>query len=880
VPRANPAKNAVLQHAAKYEGDGPYTPAPPKSGQAGILQVFRRLSSSTNGMGPALKGNHGLVERKILNVDHHRERCPLEQLNQAKLRKVSFCVDVEIAPMPKYADPEAASKKVGDAAPKRKMSEKGEGEALKRPKSAEEVSESAAKESLDTIEEAPTETKEDKAEKKVEDESTKEKAEEKEPTDASSDKNGDGNKKKEKKKKSEEERKARKEKKRKLAEANGSIPMEIHVDSDSSGTTTPTEVSSPRVQLVPTTNPVRIYRRCCQLRETPILKRITEQLSNTANFSSKLGQVDKLDLTGYWLQLPDLVTLGDYLAVVPIREVVLENCGLTDEGLRVVLAGLLAAKRPEKKQRHLVNEASGLIQQGGVVESLVLKNNKIGPEGWKHICLFVYLCRSLRTLDISNITFPQSAAPLIPQIKKQGSNASLAGYYHEEPQQQPMTLYALLARALSERLGGDTLELLNMGDTGLSTKALGDLVDGVINCGIKRLGLANNEIDPDGVQHIARYLRSGVCEGLDLGGNDLRDQLDVLADAMDEKNPLWALSLVDCNLKPASCCKLLCKITKLPEFRFIDLSHNQDLFKMKPSALSLLRKTLPKMPALRRIHLADVSMTSEHAIALAEILPEIQGLAHINLLENPELAKLAHAKTEEAQEEAAALFAALLAATRVSKSIVAVDIDVPAEESGEVVRAMAKQVVAYCLRNMERLPISGDAGTALKPDPEYPDVIQHLVGHDVLAADEPDELDAAPDDDYVIGGTGVVKALAYCLDHMEGDESRTNSAELTRELQANGFDTPPIRGAAAAKAKDMSLHLLLSARKIRIRLQPPLAKARAAATLDSHAYRKGKRISMSRNHMLICDQAVSNFWMILSTVSSRDSRLSSPTQGW
>ncbi|PHH75970.1 hypothetical protein CDD83_4341 [Cordyceps sp. RAO-2017] len=100
-PKLHAARNAVLQHAARPDGNGPYTPAPPKSGQAGILGVFRRLSSSgTAGLAGGKMGN-GLVERITLNVDQNRKRCPIPELKDAKLRRVSFCVDVEIAPMPK-----------------------------------------------------------------------------------------------------------------------------------------------------------------------------------------------------------------------------------------------------------------------------------------------------------------------------------------------------------------------------------------------------------------------------------------------------------------------------------------------------------------------------------------------------------------------------------------------------------------------------------------------------------------------------------------------------------------------------------------------------------------------------------------------------------
>jgi hypothetical protein len=264
--------------------------------------------------------------------------------------------------------------------------------------------------------------------------------------------------------------------------------------------------------------------------------------------------------------------------------------------------------------------------------------------------------------------------------------------------------------------------------------------------------------------------------------------------------------------------------------------------------LTLDRRYLPKMDHLKRIHLADVSMTSEQAIALAEILPEIKGVAHINLLENPELVKLADAKTEESQEEACALYASLLAATRVSKTIICVDVDVPSEGSGEIVKALAKQVVAYCLRNMERFPVAeiGQAVTAAMSDTHdpnapipYPDVLAHLVGHDIMTKDESDgDGEPAPDEDYVIGGTGVVKALQCCLKN-RGDESRRQSGEFIREMES-GLPSPiaPPPTLRSGKAKDMSKHLLTSARKIRVRLQPALSKAKAKPHDDVQNFRK------------------------------------------
>ena len=583
VPKASPIKNAVLQPAAKYEGEGPYTPAPPKSTPAGLLQVFRRLSTSSN-LAPSMRGiNHGLVERRVLNVNRDRERCSISDLKQSKLRRVAFCVDVEVAPMPKYADADGNGAGVlektwpkDDKSQKRKITEKGEGEALKHPKAVEEQKEDDG-EVKATGERLPKEPEKEGTEpcKEAPAAEAKGLVSEAVPTQKTTD-----TKKKDKKKKSEEERKTRKEKKRRLAEANGTIPMEIHFDSDSSESSTPTS-EGPRPQNMPTTNPVRIYRRCCQLRETPILKKITEQLMDTANFSAESGMVEKLDLTGYWMQLADLVTLGDYLAVVPVKEVILENCGLTDEGLRVVLAGLLAVRKSGSRRRKRAISPDDLSSQGGVVERLVLKNNKFGPEGWKHLSLFIYLCRSLKILDLSSIPFPQPS-------KRAGTQANGTPSHPN--------LCQLFARSLRDRLGGSTLGLLSLGETGLSTEQLGSVVDGVIECGVKRLGVAHNNIDAEGVQHIAKYLRSGKCEGLDLGGNDMRDQLEVLADALTESCHLGALSLAECNLEPSSLSKLLPKLAKLQNFRFLDLSHNHELFDSGRGAISALRRLVVAIP--------------------------------------------------------------------------------------------------------------------------------------------------------------------------------------------------------------------------------------------------------------------------------------------
>lgn len=829
TPATSPPSVINGAHTEAVEMLEPYCPQPPRTGTSSFFSnALRRLSSGSQGAVGAKVIPHGAVcPRRVMNLDPNRERCLVPELDGAKLRRVAFCVDVEIAAGPRYKDDADCSERRKKKNKDKKLKERGEGEALKHPDkvvcekekdgqihvTGEEVGVSADPEPEDAT--TPTEGK-------------------KEPS----------TKKKEKKKRSEAERKERKEKKRRKAEENGQIPMELSRESDEgSAVPTPSGASTPKPQDRPTIDPLRIYRRCCQLRETPILKRINDQLLQSAsNGISEPGSVNCLDLTGSRLQLADLMTLADWLAIVPVKKLLMEDADLTDEGIRVVLSGLLAAKSPEVSRRRFHTPIRGTDpeyhppvyeERAGVVEKLTIKNNpKIGREGWRHIALFIHMCKSVRALDVSMIPLPP------PLAKNNQSN---------DKRLEACNTAGILAKAISERLGGSRLEELIMAECSLTTQDIRKIIDGVTVSGLKRLGLAGNNIDDEGLDHVIRYVKSDVCEGLDLGGNDLRSRVDRLCDALSDKCPLWALSLAACNLTPDSLRPLFPALIRLPSFRFLDLSHNTELFSSEPSALCHLRKYLPELKALKRLHLTDVSMSPAQAIGLAEIFPEIATLAHINLLENPQLSALAHATNEASQEEACALYASLMAAVRVSDTIIAIDIDVPGPETSEVVQALAKQVVAYCLRNMDKWA-TADAvqnGGAIAPGEstsekqvQVPDVLLHLVGHVEGFSENHDDDDPAPDDDYIVGGTGVVKALSYCL--LERAQEIRN-----RSTPVSGTTTPTRRHAneeSSAKAKHMSKNLLDSARKIRMRLRP--AMAREASAADETAYRTSNEFNM------------------------------------
>lgn len=815
-------------------------PPPSKSGHPSFLQsALRRLSSSGSGMVPGrMAGSGGIAPRMVLNVNPYRVRTSDEDFEPNKLRRVAFCVDVEIAGTARYTEDDPTDtqsppgrrpsltqleQQVENMKRKdKKLKERSEGEALKHPEAVVKAKEKGG---------IPDPTLQGVTESTVQ-------------PDGQS--NGElCSRKKEKKKRSEEERKERKERRRKDAEAKGIAPVEVFKEksSDSSGASTPTSQTGSgtptKSQDRPTTDPLRIYRRCCQLRETPILKKITEQLSSPAACDAATpGTISCLDMTGYWMQLQDVVTLGDYLAVVPIKKIILENCGLSNEAVRVILAGLLAAKTPQQAKHNKrlgkkQNEnAEDKVERLGVIEKLSLKNNpQIDREGWRHICAFINMSESLKAIDLSMIPFPDPPPP----TNRRGSFDSRA----------VADMSPLLQKALIERRAGSHLEELVMAECGVNSEQIARIVDAVMKCGLTRLGLASNRMQREGLEHIVRYVQTGKCEGLDLGGNNLREDLHLIAEALDGTNALYALSLADCNLTASSLYSLFPALVRLPNFRFIDLSHNRDLFALQPNALGLLRKYIPQLPVLKRIHLADVAMSSDHAIALAEILPESHSLAHLNILENERLSALASATDEAGQEEACALYASLMAAVRVSDTLVCIDIDVPSQDSSEVVKALAKQVVAYSLRNMEHGPVAEAYATAAAAiaDPHggeehvvVPDVLLHLVGHIDGFPDKPEYQDPAPDNDYIVGGTGVVKALGVVLGDKGADSRRFSRDEAATD---SGSATPKhsLHGAEVTKgkAKEMSKNLLESARKIRGRLQPALAREARAGNDRDHS---------------------------------------------
>lgn len=171
-------------------------------------------------------------------------------------------------------------------------------------------------------------------------------------------------------------------------------------------------------------------------------------------------------------------------------------------------------------------------------------------------------------------------------------------------------------------------------------------------------------------------------------------------------------------------------------------------------------------------------------------------------------------------EEGAALFTALVAAVKVSKTIVRVDTDDLGASTGDVIKALARRVLAYCLRNMEA-GACDDWTIDMRTDPNPSTPTRDDEDDDEFDGHE--EWDE--EENYVVGGTGVVKALGVCLGNKPVHFRGGPGLQRVDTGGSIGSFVSAEEEVGTERANEMAKSLLLRARKIKERIQPALRKA-------------------------------------------------------
>ncbi|KDN36543.1 RNI-like protein [Tilletiaria anomala UBC 951] len=156
-----------------------------------------------------------------------------------------------------------------------------------------------------------------------------------------------------------------------------------------------------------------LYRECCRTREELPLKKMRfvfqeaaegHRQANGGEGAGRDGPLKTLDLSFLPLDRAAIDPLADLLSVdFGLTKLVLENCGLTDDGLKAILHGLLIS---------------------GTLPNLSLAaNKKIKYNGWRYVSGFIRRAQALRYLDLSenNITRPALELLVSSLVKSQST---------------------------------------------------------------------------------------------------------------------------------------------------------------------------------------------------------------------------------------------------------------------------------------------------------------------------------------------------------------------------------------------------------------------------------------------------------------------------
>ncbi|ANB11155.1 protein phosphatase regulator GIP3 [Sugiyamaella lignohabitans] len=350
-----------------------------------------------------------------------------------------------------------------------------------------------------------------------------------------------------------------------------------------------------------------IYTRCCHLREILPIAATLKQIKD------RKPPLEVIKMMNPRPTLIEILSLSDFLSVVPVRMLIFDNVSLSTEMFRIILSSVVTSD-------HL--------------ERLSLRNLILDDKGWKLFCAFFSENSSLVKLDLS--------------IEKVNS---------KQPSDRSLLDWDLFTKALVARGG---VEELILNGCVVPSDELAPLIFNGCSLSTKRLGLALNDLLPEDLQVIMKWAAdpSCVCEGLDLGGNLMDQSWDAIKEILKGKC-LKFLSLNSTGLANVTKAnEIFGGVCSHSNLIMLDLSSNPDLF---PKFTHVLAKVLPTFTDLRRIHLESNNLSPEDVMLLADAFARCPKLVHISVLDNRRLDSTA--------------CAALAIATHISNTIYRVESD-------------------------------------------------------------------------------------------------------------------------------------------------------------------------------------------------------------
>lgn len=247
-----------------------------------------------------------------------------------------------------------------------------------------------------------------------------------------------------------------------------------------------------------------LYRECCRMREEHPLKKMRSIFEQaTQNTPPALKTID---LSFVPLDRQAIEPISDLLSIdFGLQKLVLENCGLTDDGLKSILHALLVS---------------------GSLPNLSLASNKrIKYHGWRYVGIFMRRAKALKYLDLSENSINRASLEhiigAVGQVTAMSSEAERATESadwvtetEEGSEDESLTVPAKLLLETTSEISA--LTSLRLENCGLKTASLEMLAQNVRFSKLCHLSLRRNRISNVGAVALAIMLKDYPDEQLAL----------------------------------------------------------------------------------------------------------------------------------------------------------------------------------------------------------------------------------------------------------------------------------------------------------------------------------------------------------------------------
>lgn len=397
------------------------------------------------------------------------------------------------------------------------------------------------------------------------------------------------------------------------------------------------EVAAEPINIQTCSQLLSVYETLCRKKQEKTIDLLVLTLTNQPHATF----LTRLDLTNQLINRHNIDPLADMMNIeFGIRELVLNNCGLEDDAVKILMHCLLN------------NDKMTYVS--------LANNPKLTSNGFKYIAVYIKGARQLCNLDLS-CTQPDKKA----------------------------IQYITSATTRNEK-SDPSLKTLSFNNCGLRNAQIEVLASGMRkSSSIRHLYLRSNRFVNDGALAIGVMLRdydnsSQSLEGLYLDNNDLSQGIQYIAQALRRNSSLLTLSTCDCRID-AKGCALMAEALKYNQcLERYDIGYNS-ICSPNLDGITQLRKALNVNRSLKDLRLAETDLGTEAAIAIAECLPENTSLVRLDLARNPRI-------------DIAGLMA-LSVSIRMNHTITFLDINIPTDDKEMV--GIHNRILETCTRNAQ-----------------------------------------------------------------------------------------------------------------------------------------------------------------------------------